>query len=247
MYLYGRNVLQEILDSGNFENIKRIMISDNAKGNISKLKNAMDFKGLKYSIAPVKVIEKLIGQNVPHQGILIDFKEFEYSSLEEIINKSEGDDYSHLIILDQVQDPHNFGAIIRSAYGSDASGIIILKNNCAEVTPAVIKVSTGLAFKIPIAQESNMINVLNKLKNNGYWIYGADMGGTPYPEVNFSKKTGLVLGNEGSGIRKLVRENCDEIISIPMKKGTDSLNVSVSAGILCFSIYEKRLYPKEAR
>lgn len=242
MYLYGRNVLQEMIESNNYSNIKRIFISDSAKGNIDKLKRLLDKKGVKYSLTQVKVIDKLIGKNVPHQGVLIDLKEFEYHSIESLIKITEKKEISHIMVLDQIQDPHNLGAIIRSAYGSDSDGIVILKNNCAEVTPAVIKVSTGLAFKIPIVQESNMINVINKLKDAGFWIYGADMGGKPYPEVEYYKKSAIIMGNEGSGIRKLVRENCDEILSIPMKNGTDSLNVSVSAGIICFSIYEQRKY-----
>jgi 23S rRNA (guanosine2251-2'-O)-methyltransferase len=185
-------------------------------------------------------MDNVLGMNVRHQGIYADINEFEYYPEEkyaaEVQAKSEG----FLIVLDQVNDPQNFGAIIRTAYGAGADAVVITKDNSVQVNPTVIKVSTGLAFNIPIIKTVNLSRFLDTIKDSGFWVYSADMDGESYETVEWDVKTALVFGNEGKGIRRLVKEKCDHIVKIPMKREMDSLNLSVSVGILSFAVAAKR-------
>ena len=155
-----------------------------------------------------------------HQGVVLETKPFEYSDLNSIINYSKKQDKPLILILDEIEDPHNFGAIIRSADAFGVDGIIIKSHNQVLVTPVVSKVSTGAIEFI-------------KLKDNGYWVYAADgSGSTNYQDVKFDGPTVIIVGSEGRGISKLVLENSDVIIKIPMQGHVNSLNVSVATGIL---------------
>ena len=168
-----------------------------------------------------------------HQGVVLETKPFEYSDLNSIINYSKKQDKPLILILDEIEDPHNFGAIIRSADAFGVDGIIIKSHNQVLVTPVVSKVSTGAIEFMRIAQVSNISNAINKLKDNGYWVYAADgSGSTNYQDVKFDGPTVIIVGSEGKGISKLVLENSDVIIKIPMQGHVNSLNVSVATGIL---------------
>ena len=168
-----------------------------------------------------------------HQGVVLETKPFEYSDLNSIIIYSKKQDKPLILILDEIEDPHNFGAIIRSADAFGVDGIIIKSHNQVLVTPVVSKVSTGAIEFMRIAQVSNISNAIKKLKDNGYWIYAADgSGSTNYQDVKFDGPTVIIVGSEGRGISKLVLENSDVIIKIPMQGHVNSLNVSVATGIL---------------
>lgn len=229
MRIYGRNVLKEILNTNT--KVKMVYFSDSGDTELRELINKTKEKKLPFTIANKTILSKLCNYT-KHQGVVIDIGDFNYKD-ESIINEIKN---PFLVILDQIQDPHNFGAIIRTAVGAGVDAIIIPKNNSVKVTPAVIKVSAGTIFKIHIIEVTNISKFIEKIKSQGIWVFGADMSGKKYYEADLKKPIAVVLGNEGSGIRKGVKEKCDAFISIPMKNNIDSLNVSVSAGIILFEV-----------
>lgn len=168
-----------------------------------------------------------------HQGVIVEVEEFKYSSLEEIILSAKDKPQPLVLILDGVEDPQNFGAIIRSADAFGVDGIIIKNRNQVPVNMTVSKVSTGAINYVKIAQVSNLSNAIQTLKDNGYWIYASDGAAKDnYQDVKYDGAVGLIVGSEGEGISKLVLRNSDFIIKIPMCGHVNSLNVSVATGIL---------------
>ncbi len=240
MKVFGRNVIKELLMSDRRTTIKNVYISKDAEGNIEDLKNELKAKGFSFSLVPSKTLDNLLGERVSHQGIFADIKDFSYLPEEEYISKKTNQDEGFLIVLDQINDPQNFGAIIRTAYGAGADAVVITKDNSVQVNPTVIKVSTGLVFHMPVIKTVNLSRFLDNVKSAGFWIYSGDMDGTDYDQVEWEKKSILVFGNEGKGIRRLVKEKCDVTVRIPMKREMDSLNLSVSVGILAFTVALKR-------
>jgi len=187
-------------------------------------------------------IEKLdsLSSKGNHQGVVLEVKPFEYSDLNSILAVAKKKENPIILVLDEIEDPHNFGAIIRSCDAFDVSGIIIKSRNQVPVTMVVSKVSTGAIEYVRIAQVSNLSVALNKLKENGFWIYAADgSGSTNYQDVDYSGPVVLVMGSEGRGISRLVLENSDFVIKIPMFGHVNSLNVSVATGILLSRIRAK--------
>ena len=165
-----------------------------------------------------------------HQGIIIDIDDYEYFSLDEIEKENV------IIMLDHLEDPHNFGAIIRTIEAAGFKSIIIPKDRSVEVNPTVMKVSAGTLEKVKIARVNNLVNTINELKKKGYWIIGTDMDGTDYKEIDYKGKVAIVIGNEGKGMSRLVKENCDFIASIPMKGQVNSLNASVAAALIIYEV-----------
>lgn len=241
MYVYGRNILKEIVESG--YKITHILFSDSKveKGNLSEFVYLAERANFPYSFVNNEILAKMALTN-KHQGVVVDIgKEFNYQSIEILDNKEN----LFLVMLDQIHDPHNFGAIIRSSAAAGVDAVIIPKGKTVEVTPIVVKVSSGLVFKIPIIQVTNLSNTIEQLKKMNVWVYGTDSVGIPYYEVDFSGNVCLVYGNEGSGIRKTVKKHCDQLITIPMSNNVDSLNVSVSAGIILFEVKKQRDFLKK--
>lgn len=243
MYLYGKNALTELLKSPQIGILKKVFLLQTVE---LSLEEAESIRVLKIPLAkiPLKTLEQLVGKDSTHQGVVMEIKDFQYSVYEELLEKTVSETQSSILFLDQIQDPHNFGAIIRTAYASGMHGIIICQDHSAQVTPAVIKVSAGSAFVMPICIVTNMRRALQLAQEKGYWIFGTDMEGKPYPDVTLPEKIGIVFGNEGEGIRRLVKETCDEMISIPMANPFNSLNVSVSAGVICFEILRRKYVSK---
>ena len=165
--------------------------------------------------------------NKNHQGIVVDIYDYEYKELNECFN----DDF--VVMLDHLEDPHNFGAIIRTCECAGIKHIIIPKDRSVRVNETVIKVSSGAISYVDIIMVSNLSNAIDKLKKENFFVYGADMDGKDYRTYDFSGKKVLIIGK---GISQIVSENCDEIISIPMKGNINSLNASVSAGILIYGM-----------
>lgn len=149
-------------------------------------------------------------------------------------------DSAFVVILDSVTDPHNTGSIIRSADQFGIDGIIVPENKSAGGFEIISKVSAGALAWVPFVEVTNLVRTVERLKKEGFWIYGADAGGTALPDLKFPKKTALIMGSEGKGMSRLVEETCDEIVSIPTKGKLDSLNVSVAAGILLYEISRKK-------
>ena len=196
-------------------------------------------KHIPFSFVEIEKLDSLSSKG-NHQGVVLEVKPFEYSDLNSILAASKKKENPIILVLDEIEDPHNFGAIIRSCDAFDVSGIIIKSRNQVPVTMVVSKVSTGAIEYVRIAQVSNLSVALNKLKENGFWIYAADgSGSTNYQDVDYSGPVALVMGSEGRGISRLVLENSDFVIKIPMFGHVNSLNVSVATGILLSRIRAK--------
>lgn len=236
MYLHGRNVLREILalPAGRL-NVKRIIFTDseNADAGLRRLEDGARSRGWKIEFAGAERLFQLCREK-KNQGVLIEIKRFPYTDLDELLSPPSAGGESTLVVLDRIQDPHNLGAIVRSCAAAGGDGIVIGTHSAAEVTPAVVKVSSGLVFRLPVARVANIAATLEKLKKRGYWIYASAMAGPSLWKTDFAPKTALVFGNESEGIRRLVRERSDHLISIPMEPGVDSLNVAASAAVVLF-------------
>ena len=177
-----------------------------------------------------------------HQGVIAYVAAYEYAEVEDMLKLSEekGED-PFIILLDNIEDPHNLGAIIRTANLAGAHGVIIPKRRAAGLTATVAKTSAGALNYTPVAKVTNLVRTMEELKEKGLWFVCADMGGTTMYDLNLKGPIGLVIGNEGEGVSRLVRENCDFVASIPMKGDIDSLNASVAAGVLAYEIVRQRL------
>jgi len=236
MYLHGRNVLKELLGLRNSNiKVKRVLFTDqkNVDSQLEHLIKETRDKGLRVEILSPEKLTNL-SREKKHQGVVIELKEFPYTDADAFLNDSSPSKKSTLVLLDQIQDPHNLGAIIRTSVAAGVDAIAITTSNSAKITPAVVKVSAGLVFKIPVIPVGNLARFQEKLKGNGYWIYATDMSGVAYYEVEYNDKVAMIFGNEGKGVRRLVKERSDLLVSIPMEKTVDSLNVAASAAILLF-------------
>ena len=177
-----------------------------------------------------------------HQGVIAQVAAYEYSTVEDILAKAEEKgEPPFLILLDNVEDPHNLGAIIRPANLAGAHGVIIPKRRAVGLTSTVAKTSAGAINYTPVAKVTNLVRTMEELKQKGIWFVCADMGGESMYRMNLTGPIGLVIGNEGEGVSRLVREACDFTASIPMKGDIDSLNASVAAGVLAYEIVRQRL------
>ncbi len=177
-----------------------------------------------------------------HQGVIAQVAAYEYATVEDILAKAEEKgEPPFLFLLDNIEDPHNLGAIIRTANLAGAHGVIIPKRRAVGLTATVAKTSAGALNYTPVAKVTNMAKTIEELKEKGIWFVCADMGGELMYRMNLTGPIGLVIGNEGEGVSRLVREKCDFVASIPMKGDIDSLNASVAAGVLAYEIVRQRL------
>ena len=177
-----------------------------------------------------------------HQGVIAQVAAYDYSTVEDILKKAENKgEPPFIILLDNIEDPHNLGAIIRTANLAGAHGVIIPKRHAVGLTATVAKTSAGALNYTPVAKVTNLGATMEELKKEGLWFVCADMGGTTMYDLNLTGPIGLVIGNEGEGVGRLVKEKCDYVASIPMKGDIDSLNASVAAGVLAYEIVRQRM------
>ena len=228
MLVYGRNVINEILD--NNTKIYKVFLDNNF--NDQELLSKINKKNLKKFHMDKNKIDRMCN-NSTNQGIAADIEEFKYYDIKEIENN---DKCNFIVMLDSLEDPHNFGAIIRTCECAGVDYIIIPKNRSVSVNSTVYKTASGALSHMKIVEVVNLSNTIRKLKNLGFWVYGADMAGVDYRSIKYDTKTCLVIGSEGHGLKQIVESSCDQIISIPMKGKINSLNASVSAGILIYEI-----------
>ena len=186
-----------------------------------------------------------ISETKKHQGVIAYAAAYEYSEVEDMLElaKKKGED-PFLILLDNIEDPHNLGAIIRTANLAGAHGVIIPKRRAVGLTSTVAKTSAGALNYTPVAKVTNLGHTIDELKEQGMWFVCADMGGETMYNLNLTGPIGVVIGNEGEGVSRLIREKCDFVASIPMKGDIDSLNASVAAGVLGYEIVRQRLQKK---
>ena len=230
MLVYGKNVALEYLESG--KKIDKAFIQNNFNDYdiINKIKR-MNIRV--QTLNKFDMDKKVSGL---HQGIILNVEDYKYADIYDIIS---GED-SLLVMLDHIEDPHNFGAIIRSCEAAGVDGIIIPSDRSVEVNATVIKTSVGTTEKMKIARVTNLNSTIKLLKDKGYWIFGTDMNGTDYTKLDYKGKTCIICGNEGSGMSKLTKENCDFIASIPMKGEVNSLNASVATAVIVFEAVKQR-------
>ena len=176
-----------------------------------------------------------------HQGVIAMAASYEYATVEDILEKArEKGEAPFIFVLDNIEDPHNLGAMIRTANLAGAHGVIIPKRRAVGLTPTVARTSAGAINYTPVAKVTNLKQTMEQLKKEGMWFVCADMDGTPYYQMDQKGPMGLVIGNEGEGVSRLIKETCDFVASIPMKGDIDSLNASVAAGVLAFEIARQR-------
>lgn len=231
IYMYGRNALREALLSAP-HTVKKVHIDENAKD--AELSELLKKHGIPTFAMNKAEADRSVGADTSHQGVIavIDAAEL-MQSYGDFINGLEVTDDTSVVVLGEVQDPHNVGAIIRSAAAFGASAVLIPSHNQAPVTGTVVKTSAGMAFRIPLVSIGNVNETLRDLKERGFWVYGLAMEGSiPLDQEGFEKASAFVLGNEGTGLREKTLETCDIALSIPMHPRCESLNVAVSAGVV---------------
>ncbi len=235
----GRNAVIEAFRSG--KTIDKIDILDGCQdGPISTIRREAKKRGSLIKFVSKDRLDQM-SETGKHQGVIAIAAAYEYSELEDIFEKAAArSEDPFVFILDGIEDPHNLGAIIRTANLSGAHGVIIPKNRAVGLTATVMKASAGALNYTPVVKVTNISQTIEELKKRGLWFVCADMGGEVMYRLNLKGPIGLVIGNEGSGVSRLVREKCDMVASIPMKGDIDSLNASVAAGVLAFEIVRQR-------
>jgi 23S rRNA (guanosine2251-2'-O)-methyltransferase len=223
MNIYGKNVVKDSILKG--KKIEKVYITNQFKD--IELLSLIEKKQLKLEKISKDQMNRMVSGN--HQGIVARIPDYDYVPLENLVKEN-----AFLVILDHLEDPHNFGAIIRTCEAAGVDGIIIPRDRSVSVNPTVIKVSTGAIAHMKIARVTNIAQTIEELKKNGFWIVGTDMQGTDYTQIDYTGSIALVIGNEGSGMSQLVKKSCDFIASISMQGKTNSLNASVATGIVVF-------------
>ena len=237
--IIGRNPVIEALKSG--REIEKIVIADGAEGSVSKIAGMARDRGIVIHYNNRAYFEKTAGGK-NHQGVIAFVAAHKYSEMEDIFAKAEkSGEPPFIIILDNLEDPHNLGAIIRTANLAGAHGVIIPKRHAVGLTSTVAKTSAGALNYTPVAKVSNLGQTIEELKKEGMWFVCADMGGELMYNLNLTGPMGVVIGNEGEGVSRLVKEKCDFVAAIPMKGDIDSLNASVAAGILAYEVVRQRM------
>lgn len=231
MLVYGRNVALEVLKKP--KNVQKVLLQDGFDD--KKILALLEKSKIPVFIKPKKEIDHL-AEGV-HQGIILYVRDYQYYPLADVVNE----DASFLVILDHLEDPHNFGAIIRTCEAAGVDGIIIPKDRQVQVNATVMKTSVGTLDTMKVSRVANLSSTIDYLKKNYFWVVGTALeDSVDYRSIDYSGKIALVIGNEGAGISELVRKKCDFIAKIPMYGTTNSLNASVASGIMIYEVIRNR-------
>ena len=231
MLVYGKNVAREILNSE--YKINEIFLINNF--NNEELLTLIKKRNEKITYKTQSEMDKMTREL--HQGIIIEIEDYKYLDFNAIKNNNNA---NFIVILDHIEDPRNFGAIIRTCECAGVDYVIIPNKRTTEVTSTGIKTSSGALANVKIVQVANLRNTIENLKKLGFWIIGTDANGTNYNKINYEGQTALVIGSEGNGLKQIVRNSCDIIASIPLKGKVNSLNASVAAGIMIYKVLDSR-------
>lgn len=236
----GRNAVMEAFRAG--KEIDKIYILDGCQdGPVMSIKREAKKHDTMMKYVTKERLDQL-SETGKHQGVIAIAAAYHYAEIEDMLSLAEQKgEAPFLILLDNIEDPHNLGAIIRTANLAGAHGVIIPKNRAVGLTATVARTSAGALNYTPVAKVTNMVRTIEELKKKGLWFVCADMGGTTMYQLDLKGPIGLVIGNEGEGVGRLVKETCDMVASIPMKGDIDSLNASVAAGVLAYEIVRQRL------
>lgn len=240
MKIEGKNPVRELLKTD--ETIEKIMILNGTTDpELRKFQQIAKDKGVKVEFVDKRVLDKA-SETGHHQGIIAMQSEFKYANLDETIAsaRAEGKDIL-FVVLDEVLDPHNLGSVIRVAECAGATGVIIPNRRSASVNETVVRTSAGATAFVPVIKVGNLSQAIEEMKKQNIWVYGADMDGDEMYKTNLKGDIALVVGGEGTGVRELTRKSCDGIISIPMFGNVNSLNASVSAGIVLYEAVRQRI------
>ncbi len=239
--IYGINPIKILLRQLRTELAKVIVASGKSGSSLTEIIEAARQKNIPVEFQTRQYLDELVG-NSDHQGVAGLRPAFVYSGLDDLLgNRSPQFSLDLILILDSIMDPQNLGAIIRTAYCLGANGVVIPADRAASVTAAVVKASAGAAQQLPIARVTNLAQTIDYLKEKKFWVFGADAhDGGNLQELDFNCHVALVLGGEAKGIRPLVKKKCDFLLSVPLQRSFDSLNVSVAAGIIQYEIFNQR-------
>ena len=238
--LFGRNPVMEALKSG--KQIDKIMLQEGARNSCGKILSLAKDKGVRVDYTNKQTLDKMTGEG-SHQGILCLVSQYEYAALEDVLENvrhKREDGNSILVLLDEIEDPHNLGAIMRSSECTGVDAIIIPKRRGVGLTETVAKTSAGAIEYMPCVRVNNLVSTIDRLKEEGYWICGTDMDGESLWSSRLTGNLCIIIGNEGKGISRLVREKCDFIVSIPMTGNISSLNASNAAAVILYEALRQR-------
>ncbi|MGM0855301.1 MAG: 23S rRNA (guanosine(2251)-2'-O)-methyltransferase RlmB [Bacillota bacterium] len=238
-FIGGRNPVMEALKSG--RDINKIWIAEGSqKGSIQQIVGLAKESKVMVQYVPKKKIEQMVSEN--HQGVVASVAAYQYAEIDELFHraKQKGED-PFILILDELEDPHNLGSIMRTADAAGAHGIIIPKRRAVGLTSTVAKASTGAIEHIPVARVTNLSRAVDELKERGVWVAGTDAKGKQdFRQLDGTLPIGLIIGSEGKGMSRILRDKCDFLVQLPMIGHVTSLNASVAASILMYEVYRKR-------
>lgn len=237
MKIEGRNSIYELLKTD--KEIDKVLVQKDLNDDASRrLINVIKSNKVKIQLVDKYVIEKE-SESKRNQGFIAYVSDYKYFDIDDVIDAAKDKD-GLIIVLNEILDPHNLGSIIRVCECAGADGIIISKDRCASVSDTVMRISAGALNHVKVARVTNINNAIDKLKDFGYWVYGAELGGSNMYKTNLTGKIALVIGGEDSGVKRLTKDKCDGIISIPMFGKVNSLNASVACGIAVYEVLRQR-------
>lgn len=238
-FVFGRHAVVEALQTP--DRVNRVFIQEGTSGrDAAKVIDLAREKGIQVQTVPKTKIEDLVG-NAVHQGLVASIAAYEYADLEDVFKKAEEkEEDPFIVILDGVEDPHNLGSILRTSDATGVHGIIIPKRRSASLTATVAKASTGAIEHVPVVRVTNLTHTIEQLKARGVWVFGTDMNGTDYRKWNTKGPLAIVMGNEGKGVSRIVKESVDEMVTIPMVGHVQSLNASVASALMMYEVFRNR-------
>lgn len=238
-FLFGRHAVQSALNAG--QNLNKIWIAEGAAGHLAQVIAIAKDRGIPVSTVDRRKLDGMVGGE-NHQGIVASPAEESFVDLEEIQERIRGKGENRfLILLDGLEDPHNVGAVLRTAEAAGAQGLVITKHRSVGLTGGVAKAAAGALSRVPVARVVNLVQAMEQLQQDGFWIIGADQRGEQrYTQAKLTGPVAIVVGAEGKGLSRLVRERCDLVVRIPMDGETSSLNASVAAALLMYEVVRQR-------
>lgn len=243
--LYGKNPILEALRSG--REMNRILVAEGSqRAAVKPVLDEAKRRGIVYQFVPRQKLDQAVG-HAHHQGVVAYVAAYSYVDLDDLITRAKRRSQApFLLLLDGIEDPHNLGSILRSGDAAGVDGVIIPKRRAAGLTQAVAKASAGAIEYVPVSRVANLAQTIERLKEEGFWITGTDASARlDYRQVDYTLPTALVIGSEGRGISRLVREKCDHLVKIPMAGKVNSLNASVASAILMYEVWRQR-HPVQA-
>lgn len=239
MYIEGKNAIRQAFESKT--TINKVMVDKNYQGKKDEIINLAVMNKVKFEFVPRLVLDKK-SKTGHHQGYIAESVDFNYSSLEDILKKAEEkNENPFIVLLDGIEDPHNFGAIIRSCECAGVHGIVIPKNRACQVNETVIRTSTGAITNMLIAKVTNLKDAISFFKDNNIFVFACEANGTDIYKANLKNNIALIIGSEGFGVKKSIVENSDGILALPLKGQVNSLNASVACGVVVFEVVRQRL------